>query len=60
MVDQTIRTAQFFIICHSWLVRPGSHITDLAERIRRVKDTDDKILPIFLSVRGSAQVVSAD
>lgn len=51
MRDQWVRYAEFGIICHSYTYSDLNEIRILLEQWRRIKDTDDKVLPVFVVVR---------
>ena len=48
---QWVRYAEFGIICHSYTYSDLDGVRILLEQWRRIKDTDDKVLPVFVAVR---------
>lgn len=51
MREQWIRHSDFIIVCHSYTFSGLEETRRTLETIRRVKDTDDKVLPVFVTVR---------
>lgn len=51
MREQWIRQSDFGFVCHSFTDSNVDAISVFMEQWRRVKDTDDKILSVFVVVR---------